>query len=157
MGLKALTNDGHLEWECHNGCGPQRAHVSHEGVQWTGTPGMAAHTFLIGLPPCPICGSRMALKAHFTEAELGTPNMWLPWDSERETRLQLLQHIQVAGKVPEEFARVGYTMDVVRTELTQLTAIKATGGQATPSRAVAERHMQLVGHMEKAGKSVPAQ
>lgn len=64
--LKTVTDDGHLEWECHNGCPTLTAHISHEHVEWT-------DSGVVGLSPCPQCGSRHFLKMDFTEQELIEP------------------------------------------------------------------------------------
>lgn len=99
--LKTLTDDGHLEWDCHNGCQALSAHISHEQVEHgvaydevetvqedsfvdaqgsthtltlsrkTGKRIVDPHT--IALPPCPQCGSRMFLKTQWSEQDLRPP------------------------------------------------------------------------------------
>ena len=67
MGLQQITDDGTIQWDCHNGHAGQMAHISHEQVEWM------RDGDLVGLPPCPECGSRLFVKTKFTEQELLPP------------------------------------------------------------------------------------
>ena len=50
----------------HKSATPLQTHISHEQVEWV-------DATTVQLPPCPACGSRMALRVGFTDAEIAPP------------------------------------------------------------------------------------
>lgn len=93
--LQTLTDDGHMTYACHNGCGIQSAHVSE--MEWAAFPGAPEHMRLVALPPCPNCGARLFLKVSFTEEELRAPNMIHPITGKpTATRAAAERHMQLA-------------------------------------------------------------
>lgn len=155
MALQDLTEDGQITWTCV--CGRQQsAHVSHEEVQVNLRPGAQhLHHRTVQLPRC-ACGRQTHLKVDFSDEELRAPNMWIAWNPTMEEQLQRFLAAQAQGVLPEDLLEAGMTMEQLALEIAQLQTIKAAGGLPTPSRAVAARHVALVGHLEQAGKLSPA-
>lgn len=152
MGLHHLDESGNLGWHCpHNpedrgACGAHNtAHISHDQVEWIGTPDIPEHHHSIALPPCSGCGARTFLKVSFTEQELKAPNMWLEWNSWWEERLQQAEQEYKAGGEPTH-------LQTLAAQIQQLRAAKEAGGVHTDSHAMAQRHIELSKQMRTAGK-----
>ena len=149
MALHTLTEDGHLGWQCV-GCGKQQtAHHSHKEVQWCHEPGMPVEHATVRLPACE-CGAQVYLKVHFTEQELKAPNMWIPWTSEHETMYQQVKH---GAEHPEQYEdATESTLDILKSQVETLEAIRTAGGSHTNSHAIAQRHVELARQLKASGK-----
>lgn len=154
MAVQSIDDAGNITWAClhqpeeaDRPCGTQHAHhISHEHIQWVGEPNQHEKQHSVSLPPCSVCGARTFLKVSFTEKELKAPNMWLPWNSWWEERLQGME----AQYTAEQGDAVHLQM--LAGQIQHLRAAKDAGGMHTDSYAVAMRHQELARQLKESGK-----
>lgn len=127
MGLKLLTENGNMLWHCHNGCPPLEAHFSHEQCEFL-------HDGSVVLPPCPKCGSRMAVRTVRFDDE---PNAVDREGSLTETHHMLERHAKLAtmmkdaGKVvpppPRELVILSHTVEKLPDGAERITIVHQPG------------------------------
>ena len=140
MGLQQITEDGNLHWDCHNGHAGQTAHISHEQVEWM------EDGDLVGLPPCPQCGTRMFVKTRFTEQELLPPVIARgkhPVTGKEDAILE----VQVPGAPNFTVIQWHFETHVVGSEETSVTVIDDVRPHPMPAR-----HIELAQQLRALGK-----